>query len=108
MITVVIPTYKEPEALDLCLSSAISGQCEKNQILLVVDGFYDINKTVIEKHKKYIDVLNLEENVGMIRAMNYGHFNASNELTFHVQDDNVFPKSWDNNLLKNYKPNFAP
>jgi glycosyltransferase involved in cell wall biosynthesis len=42
MISVIIPTYKEPDVLDLCLRSAIEGQQNKNQIIVVVDGFYDI------------------------------------------------------------------
>ena len=105
MISTIIPTYKEPDALDLCLKSAIEGQYNKNQIIVVVDGFYDLNKEVLEKYKNNIDVLNIEENVGMIRAMNLGHYNASNNLVFHVQDDNVFPKDWDINLESSYKPN---
>jgi len=66
MISVVIPTYKEPEALDLCLKSCIEGQTNKNEIIVVVDGFYDINAKVLDKYKEHISVLNLEENVGMI------------------------------------------
>ena len=107
MISVVIPTYKEPEALDLCLKSAIEGQKNKNQIIVVVDGFYDLNKEVLEKWNQHIDILNLEENVGMIRAMNLGHYNASNQLVFHVQDDNVFPKNWDIILEENYKEGYV-
>jgi len=105
MISTVIPTYKEPEALDLCLKSAISGQHYKNQLIVVVDGFYDLNKSVLDKYKNSIEILNLEENVGMIRAMNYGHFNSSFDLVFHVQDDNVFPKDWDLKLMKSYQKN---
>lgn len=105
MISVIIPTYKEPEALDLCLQSAIEGQANNNEIIVVVDGFYDINKDVLEKYKDKINVLNLEENVGMVRAMNFGHYNASNELIFHVQDDNIFPYHWDLQLKKSYQPN---
>jgi predicted glycosyltransferase involved in capsule biosynthesis len=37
--------------------------------------------------------------------MNLGHYNASNNLVFHVQDDNVFPKDWDVNLELSYKSN---
>ena len=105
MISAVITTYKEPEALDLCLRSAIEGQHNNNEIIVVVDGFYDINKEVLEKYKDSINVLNLEENVGMIRAMNLGHYNASNDLIFHIQDDNVFPVNWDIELEKEYIPN---
>jgi glycosyltransferase involved in cell wall biosynthesis len=105
MISAVITTYKEPEALDLCLRSAIEGQKNKNQIIVVVDGFYDINAEVLDKYQNDIEILNLEENVGMIRAMNFGHMNAKYDLVFHVQDDNVFPFEWDINLEKSYRPN---
>jgi glycosyltransferase involved in cell wall biosynthesis len=104
MISVVIPTYKEPEALDLCLKSAIEGQKNQNQIIVVVDGFYDLNEDVLKKYASHLDILNLDENVGMIKAMNLGHYNAIHDLVFHVQDDNVFPTNWDKYLLEAYQP----
>jgi glycosyltransferase involved in cell wall biosynthesis len=36
LISVIIPTYKSPEMLDLCLKSAIEGQVDKNQIILKI------------------------------------------------------------------------
>jgi len=98
MISVIIPTYKSPDALDLCLDSAIKGQNKDNQIIVVVDGHYDLNKEVLEKHKDSIDVLNLEENVGLCRGTNLGVYNAKHEHILIVNDDNVFPYGWDLNL----------
>ena len=95
MISVIIPTYKSPEMLDLCLKSAITGQTEKNQIIVVVDGFYDLNSHVLEKWEDNIDILNLEENVGLCRGTNLGVYNAQNENILIVNDDNVFPHQWD-------------
>jgi GT2 family glycosyltransferase len=105
MISVIIPTYKEPEALDLCLQSAIEGQVNNNQIIVVVDGFYDLNKSVLEKYSKHIDILNLEENVGLARATNLGVYNAQYDKILIVNDDNVFPIHWDKYLLEAYEPN---
>jgi glycosyltransferase involved in cell wall biosynthesis len=105
MISVIIPTYKEPEVLDICLRSAIEGQENKNQIIVVVDGYFGINKEVLEKYKDHIDVLNLEENQGLCRATNLGVYNASNELVLIVNDDNVFPSHWDTILQNDYIPN---
>ena len=62
MISVIIPTYKEPEVLDLCLRSAIEGQVHTNQIIVVVDGFYELNKEVLKKYASNISILNLEDN----------------------------------------------
>lgn len=104
-ISVIVPTYKEPEVLDLCLRSTIEGQTGENQIMVVVDGYYDVNKEVLEKYKAHIEVLNLEENVGLARATNLGVYNATNDLILIVNDDNVFPYEWDIELKKVYRPN---
>lgn len=98
MISVIIPTYKSPEALDLCLRSTIEGQKNKNQIIVVVDGFYEINKNVLNKYKEEVYILNLEENVGTARATNLGVFNAKYDKVLIINDDNVSPKNWDINL----------
>jgi GT2 family glycosyltransferase len=102
MISVIIPTYKSPEMLDLCLRSCIEGQQNKNQIIVVVDGFYDLNKEVLEKWSEHIDVLNLEENVGLCRGTNLGVYNAQYDKILIVNDDNVFPLNWDIHLEQDW------
>jgi glycosyltransferase involved in cell wall biosynthesis len=102
MISVIMPTYKSPDALDLCLKSAIKGQQNKNQIIVVVDGFYDLNKEVLEKWSEHIDVLNLEQNVGTPRATNLGVYNAQYDKILIVNDDNVFPQHWDVHLEQDW------
>jgi glycosyltransferase involved in cell wall biosynthesis len=103
MISTIIPTYKSPEALEICLKSAIENQKFSNQIIVVVDGFYNINKEVLEKYKDAIDILNLEENVGLSKATNIGVYNSKFDRILVVNDDNVFPTDWDDKLLSNYK-----
>jgi glycosyltransferase involved in cell wall biosynthesis len=98
MISVIIPTYKSPDALDLCLRSAIEGQVNTNEIIVVVDGFYDLNKEVLNKWKDSIDILNLQDNVGLCRGTNLGVYNATNDKILIVNDDNVFPSGWDETL----------
>jgi len=105
MISVIIPTYKEPEVLDLCLRSAIEGQTNKNQIIVVIDGYYDLNKEILEKYKDDIDVLDLGENQGLCRATNLGVYNAQYDKILIVNDDNVFPYEWDKALQTAYTPN---
>ena len=98
MISVIIPTYKSPDALDLCLRSAIEGQEKENELIAVVDGYYNINKYILDKYKDHISILNLEQNQGLCRATNLGVYNASNDNILIVNDDNVFPDKWDTRL----------
>jgi GT2 family glycosyltransferase len=107
MISVIIPTYKSPDALDLCLESAIKGQNNKNEIIVVVDGFYDLNKEVLEKWKDSILILKLEQNVGLCRGTNLGVYNASNNAILIVNDDNVFPQDWDTLLEEIYNSDYV-
>lgn len=103
-ISVIIPTYKEPEMLDLCLRSAIKGQFNTNQIIVVVDGFYDLNEQVLQKYSNDIDILLLEENVGLVKSTNLGVYNAKHSIILIVNDDNIFPEYWDKKLLEDYEP----
>ena len=41
MISIIIPTYRNPEHLDICLFSAINQQFYKNEIIVAVDGFIE-------------------------------------------------------------------
>jgi GT2 family glycosyltransferase len=104
MISVIIPTYKSPDALDLCLRSAIEGQQNKNQIIVVVDGFYDLNKEVLERWSDSIDILTLESNQGLCRGTNLGVYNAKHDKILIVNDDNVFPRFWDTTLEDDWEP----
>jgi GT2 family glycosyltransferase len=106
MISAIIPTYKSPEMLELCLKSAIEGQSEENQIIVVVDGHYDLNKEVLLKWENHINILNLEENVGLCKGTNLGVYNALSDEILIVNDDNIFPKNWDEKLKYwNLQPN---
>ena len=102
MISVIIPTYKEPEYLDLCLKSCFEGQVNNNEIIVVVDGYYELNKPILDKYPK-VNVLDLGSNQGLSVATNWGVYNATSDYILVVNDDNVFPKDWDVDLLTHLK-----
>ncbi len=95
MISIIIPTYRNPEYLDICLKSCIEQQHNKNEIIVAVDGFIDESKEVLEKYKEKINILDLVNNQGMQQALNLAVMNATNEKIFIVNDDNVFSKDFD-------------
>ena len=96
-LSVVIPTYKEPEYLDLCLQTCFGYMTRKDiEVIVVVDGFYDLNKEVLAKYKSNsLRVLDLKENKGLAIATNVGANMASGEYVLIVNDDNVFPPNWE-------------
>lgn len=103
MISIIIPTYQSPDALDLCLKSALEGQVNHHQIIVVVDGFYDLNKHVLDKYRGKIQVLNIPQNIGLCKGTNWGVTNALGDYILVVNDDNVFPENWDVRLLAAWK-----
>ena len=105
MLSLIIPTYRNPEYLDLCLKSAIENQANQNQIIVAVDGFIEESREVLDKYKDYIDILDLGQNQGMQMALNLAVMNAENEILCIINDDNVLCKDWDRIIQKEYYPN---
>jgi len=100
MISLIIPTYRNPEYLDICLKSATEQQSNKNEIIVAVDGYYEESKYILDKYKDDINVLDLGENQGMQQALNLAVMHATNEIIFIVNDDNVFCSKWDDEIIK--------
>ena len=84
MVSLIIPSYRNPECLDLCLKSALEGQSVKNQIIVILDGFIEESKHIIEKYQDKIHFLPLEQNQGMQMALNLGVCNADNEFFWSI------------------------
>lgn len=104
MLSVIIPTYRNPKYLDLCLKSLVDGQVNENQIIVIVDGYAEESFPVLDKYPG-VEVLDLEENRGMQTAINVGVWNARSEKILVINDDNVFPPQWDTRIEEQYHPN---
>jgi glycosyltransferase involved in cell wall biosynthesis len=100
MISIIIPTYRNPEYLDICLKSAIEQQYYKNEIIVAVDGFIEESQKVLDKYKDSINTLDLGQNQGMQQSLNLAVMNATNEIIFVVNDDNVFGEHYDEEIKK--------
>jgi len=98
-ISVILPCYRNPEYLDLCLDSIISNQIEPQEIMVAIDGYPEETKHVVDKYEGKIRVLSFEKNHGMQYAINSAVMQATNEWIFVINDDNVFPERWDERLL---------
>jgi glycosyltransferase involved in cell wall biosynthesis len=106
-ISVLIPTYRSIDSLDLCIRSCIEGctNLENIEIIIGVDGTYEICKPILEKWNNFIKILPLEENIGLCRMTNLLVYNASYPLILILNDDNVAPSEYNISLLKSYQPN---
>lgn len=96
MISLIIPTYRNPEYLDICLRSATGGKVvDSTEIIVVVDGYVEESQPILDKYKDQIKVLPLQQNQGMQMALNLGVYNATNENIMIINDDNVLSVGWD-------------
>jgi glycosyltransferase involved in cell wall biosynthesis len=104
MLSVIIPSYRNPKYLDLCLQSLVDGQTNNNEIIVVIDGYAEETTDVIKKYPS-VWFMKFEENQGMQSALNYGVWNAKGEKILIINDDNVFPPGWDTRIEEQYHPN---
>lgn len=107
MISLIIPTYKNPDYLDICLKSAIENQVNKNEIIVAVDGFIEESQHILDKYKNNIEILDLGENQGMQTALNLAVMNATNECLVVINDDNVLCKDWDVAIKNQFQDRFV-
>jgi glycosyltransferase involved in cell wall biosynthesis len=103
MISVIIPSYRSSKYLDLCLHSLFEGQSSSNEVIVIIDGFVEESKWVVEKYKGRVGFLEFEENKGMQTGLNFGVYNATSDKILIVNDDNVFPDEWDLILEDEYE-----
>lgn len=103
MISVIIPSYRNPKCLDICLKSALENQKYENEIIVVIDGFVEESQHIIDEYSNRVSFIPLEQNSGMQHALNVGTYNVTNEWMLIVNDDNVFPKDWDTILEKDFQ-----
>lgn len=105
-ISVIIPTYKEPEHLELCLRSALENAADKSNIEIVVyvDGTQEVNQKVIDQYKDQVHFLLAEQNSGMCVGMNRAISFAHKPYCLVVNTDHVLAKHWDQELLKWVQP----
>lgn len=110
MISAIVPSYKNPNVLDICITSFLDTQSfDTNEIICVIDGYLEIYKNLITKYKKHSNihfVIN-HENQGMPFSINSGVSYANNKWIIVLNDDNVFPKNWDSILSKYEYENFV-
>jgi glycosyltransferase involved in cell wall biosynthesis len=100
MISAIIPTYRNPVYLDLCLRSATENQQnEDTEIIVIVDGYPQESEAVLAKYDG-IRVLDLPQNMGMQYALNLGVMNATNKYVVILNDDNVLASRWDERIQK--------
>lgn len=104
MISVIIPSYKSPQYLDLALWSARTHQHGRNQIIAIIDGSPEMYEVMLKNHPG-VQVLINEENKGQTYCHNMGVTLAEHDQILIVNDDNVFPCDWDKSLEYAYDHN---
>lgn len=104
MISVIIPSYRNPKYLDLCLYSLLKGSINNNDIVVIIDGHLEESKNIINKYKnnEQINFIQFEDNKGMQMALNIGVYNAKSNKLLIINDDNVMPDQWDEILEDEY------
>jgi len=102
MVSVIIPSYKDPllhKTIDNLLENA-TGEVE---IIVVLDAYWPV--TPIKDDPRIVQV-HLGKNVGMRRAINAGCAIAKGEFLLRVDEHCTFAKGWDTTLSETCEDNW--
>lgn len=99
MISIIIPSYKDP-LLQKTIDSLIDNAEGEIEIIAVLDGYWPV--IPLKDHKK-VRVLHLGKNQGMRRAINAGVAIAKGEYLMRTDEHCMFAKGYDRVLTERFK-----
>lgn len=88
-VSVIIPSYNYCEYIEECLNSVLSQSYPNTQVIVVDDGSTDGTSDILEKYRKWVEVLH-QENAGPAAAKNAGIKLASGEFICFLDADDIF------------------
>ncbi|MGV3527032.1 MAG: glycosyltransferase family 2 protein [Candidatus Sericytochromatia bacterium] len=103
MFSVIIPCYRSPQYLAICLASAFAGAQSENEYVVVLDGHGELYEAVLRPFAERIQVIRFSRNQGLCHALNQGVWQARFSRLLLVNEDNVFPKDWDRRLALDWR-----
>lgn len=107
LISIVVPTYKNPECLEWLIKSFNENIDEEYvretgnivELIIVIDGHVEMYNELFDNcpPSENITIYTCTDNVGFAKATNIGSYIANGHVLVHMNDDNVLP--WDYNSI---------
>jgi len=102
-VSVVIPTYKRPQELQICLKSVLSQTLQPAEIIIADDNPQSqLEKTVLLKYKE-VRYLKNPANLGLVLNKNRAAFEADCPIIVNVDDDVVLEKHYLERVIACFK-----
>lgn len=102
MLSIVIPSYKDP-LLFKTISSLLERAQGEIEIIPVLDGYWPNEGLISDERVRYV---HLGKNQGMRRAINAGVAASQGEFLMRTDEHCAFGKGYDVILTKSCKPNW--
>jgi glycosyltransferase involved in cell wall biosynthesis len=92
MFSVLISLYRNdnPRHLEIALNSIENQTLRPNQVVVIIDGYISDELSLVInkfKNKKEYDIYQLQKNVGLGPALNFGLTKVTNEYVFRMDSD---------------------
>jgi GT2 family glycosyltransferase len=100
-VSVIVPTYKRPESLSLCLDALVGQDTQPDEILVAVRTGDHATLDVIQRHAGAVRAI-LVERPGVVAAMNAGADASTGEIVALTDDDSRPYPDWISRLVAVY------
>jgi|GEM_PF-176230 len=107
-VSVIIPTYNRAELVVRAISSVLAQTVPIHQVIVIDDGSTDATLDLVKTYADRIDIISLEENVGVSAARNRGLLSATGDwIAFLDSDDLWLPQKIEKQLSLVANQSFA-
>jgi GT2 family glycosyltransferase len=95
LLSVLVPTFRRPESLNLCLSGLFKQTRKADQIIVTVRTEDDLTVSVLEAWKSRLSIHKVQlSRPGVIAAMNQGNLAAIGDIVCLTDDDAIPRPDW--------------
>ena len=90
LVTVLLPVYNAEKYLQEAIESILNQTFQDFELLIINDGSTDDSLRVIKSYKDHrIRLLNLEQNLGLVKALNIGLSEVRSEYIIRADADDI-------------------
>ena len=108
LVSIITPNYNGEKYLEETIKSVINQSYKNTEYILIDGNSTDGSKAILDKYKKFIDILEIAEDNGIFHAVHKGILKSKGEYILWINSDDILHPKAAENVVKIFSKNHYP